>query len=59
MEIDDEVRELILEHASEEDLRNMAIRKGMTTLREDGIKKVQEGSTSVAEILRVIGTTSN
>ncbi len=58
MEVDDEIREIILERGSEEDLRNMAIRKGMTTLREDGIKKVQEGTTSVAEVLRVIGTAS-
>src|SRR4051795_5641556 len=47
MEVDDEIREIILERGSEEDLRNMAIRKGMTTLREDGIGKVQEGRTSV------------
>ena len=58
MEVDDEIREIILERGSEEDLRNMAISKGMTSLREDGIKKVQEGTTSVAEVLRVIGTAS-
>src|SRR3954453_15384760 len=59
MEIDDEMRTLILEKASEEDVRNAAIRKGMKTLREDGLSKVQQGTTSVAEVLRVIGTASS
>jgi type IV pilus assembly protein PilB len=59
MEIDDEMRTLILEKASEEDVRNTAIGKGMKTLREDGLAKVQHGTTSVAEVLRVIGTASS
>jgi len=58
MEIDDEIRELILEKAGDDPLRRAAIAKGMTTLREDGLTKVQQGLTSVAEILRVIGTAS-
>jgi type IV pilus assembly protein PilB len=58
MEVDDEMREMILSKASEEDMRNAAIAKGMSTLREDGLDKVKQGLSSVAEILRVIGTAS-
>src|SRR4051794_19679075 len=59
MEIDDEIRTLILEKGSEEEVRTRAIDKGMTTLREDALAKVQQGVTSVAEVLRVIGTASS
>jgi type IV pilus assembly protein PilB len=58
MEVDDEMREMILAKASEEDMRNAAIARGMRTLREDGLEKVKQGLSSVAEVLRVIGTAS-
>jgi type IV pilus assembly protein PilB len=58
MSVDDEIRELILAKGSEEDLRNAAIANGMTSLRDDGLTKVKQGLTSVAEVLRVIGTAS-
>jgi type IV pilus assembly protein PilB len=58
MVVDDETRELILEKGSEEDMRRAAVAKGMRTLREDGLEKVKRGVSSVAEVLRVIGTTS-
>src|SRR3954454_17439825 len=58
MVIDDDIRELILQKGSEEDMRKAAIAKGMRTLREDGLEKVKQGVSSVAEVLRVIGTTS-
>jgi type IV pilus assembly protein PilB len=58
MGVDDEIRELILAKGSEEDLRKAAIANGMTSLRDDGLDKVKQGLTSVAEVLRVIGTAS-
>jgi type IV pilus assembly protein PilB len=58
MEVDDEMREMILAKASEEDMRRAAIARGMRTLREDGLEKVKQGLSSVAEVLRVIGTAS-
>lgn len=50
--IDDKIRELIVKRASASVIRNAAQESGMKTLREDGIRKVTEGVTSVEEILR-------
>jgi type IV pilus assembly protein PilB len=55
MVMSDEIRNLILEKATEDDLRKVAIEQGMRTLREDGLAKVGQGVTSVPEVLRVLG----
>lgn len=51
--IDDEVRKLISQKATSEELENFARSKGMITMVEDGFIKVIQGLTSVEEILRV------
>jgi type IV pilus assembly protein PilB len=51
-----EIRSLILERASGDDIRAAARSGGMSTLREDGLKKLREGVTSAPEVLRVLGT---
>ena len=51
--IDDDVRKLILAHASTQEIRERAIELGMTTLRQDGWRKILEGVTTVEEIIRV------
>lgn len=51
--IGDEIRELILEGASSNEVKKAAIRLGMKTLRMSGLAKVKEGVTSVEEVLRV------
>ena len=51
--IDDEIRKLILAHASSQEIRERAIQLGMTTLRQDGWRKILEGVTTVEEIIRV------
>lgn len=53
MPIGDEVRELILEGASANEIKKAAIRLGMKTLRMSGLGKVKEGITSIEEVLRV------
>jgi type IV pilus assembly protein PilB len=53
MLLDDEIRKLILEGASGDELRRAAVRGGMKTLRMSGLTKVKEGVTSVEEVLRV------
>jgi type IV pilus assembly protein PilB len=55
MTITDELRRLILDKASADELRECARREGMRTLREDGLEKVRRGVTSVGEVLRVLG----
>jgi type IV pilus assembly protein PilB len=56
MLITDELRRMILEKASADELRESARRGGVRTLREDGLQKVREGVTSVSEVLRVVGS---
>jgi general secretion pathway protein E len=51
--VDDESRRLIHERASEADLREHARRGGMKGLREDGMRWVRSGDTSLEEVLRV------
>ena len=53
MAVDDRIREMIIENASIDDIRNYAISKGMKTLRDDGLEKVKNGVTSMEEVLRV------
>ncbi|MBI3996128.1 MAG: Flp pilus assembly complex ATPase component TadA [Candidatus Omnitrophica bacterium] len=48
----DTLRSLIIERASVSDLRARARAEGMRTLREDGIKKVLAGVTTVEEMIR-------
>ncbi len=52
MEIDDDVRELILVGASPIELRKKAIEKGMITLRQSGLIKIRDGITTMDEVLR-------
>ena len=51
--VDETVRQLILTKATSQTIRESARKKGMTTLREDGWKKVAKGITTVEEVLRV------
>ncbi|HEY3929389.1 MAG TPA: type IV-A pilus assembly ATPase PilB [Candidatus Koribacter sp.] len=52
MEIDDEIRELILVGASALELKKKAIEKGMITLRRSGLIKVSQGITTLEEVAR-------
>jgi len=52
MPITEAVRELILMGASASEVKNQAISEGMKTLRQSGLTKILDGTTSVAEILR-------
>jgi general secretion pathway protein E len=51
--MNESLRELILKHASADVIKAAAVNSGMRTLRDDGWLKVQEGTTTVAEVLRV------
>jgi type IV pilus assembly protein PilB len=53
MPVGSEIREMVLEGASADELKKTAIRLGMKTLRMSGLTKVKEGVTTVEEILRV------
>jgi type IV pilus assembly protein PilB len=52
MEIDDDIRELILVGASAVELKKKAIERGMITLRRSGLRKVMDGITTLEEVAR-------
>ena len=56
MKISPEIQAMALERRPAEEIRDVAVRQGMTRLRDDGLQKVRQGRTSMAEIARVIGT---
>jgi type IV pilus assembly protein PilB len=56
MKMSPEIQALALERSPSEAIRDVAVRQGMTRLRDDGLQKVRMGRTSMAEIARVIGT---
>jgi general secretion pathway protein E len=49
----DPLRSLIMRHATSTDLRAEAIKGGMTTMYEDGMRKAVAGVTTFEEVLRV------
>lgn len=58
LRIDHDMDALISRRAHLDELRKMAFDKGFVTLAEDGVRRVMEGHTSVAEVMRVIDLTS-
>ena len=53
MSVSEPIRTLILEHASIDDIVAVAVSEGMLRLRDDGMQKVREGLTSIAEVERI------
>jgi general secretion pathway protein E len=53
MELNDEMRRRIMNNEDAAALTQASRRNGMRNLREDGWKKVREGFTTVAEVMRV------
>jgi general secretion pathway protein E len=51
----EQLKKLIAGRADDAQLRQVAVREGMTTLREDAWRKVQAGLTTVEEAVRVTG----
>jgi type IV pilus assembly protein PilB len=54
LEIDEEIRKLIIKGGTSEDIKDLAKSKGMRTLYEAGILKVRKGITSLQEVARVL-----
>jgi general secretion pathway protein E len=53
MDLNDEIRQLIMRNADASILTQAARRNGMRNLREDGWMKIREGVTTVQEVMRV------
>ncbi len=54
-EIDAEMERLILKSPPISEVQELAVKRGMMTLLQDGIIKVLDGITSTEEVMRVIG----
>jgi type IV pilus assembly protein PilB len=54
MLVTEEIRRLIVERKTSDDIRRLAIEQGMITLRNDGFRKVINGITSIEEVIRVV-----
>ncbi|MCI0412775.1 Flp pilus assembly complex ATPase component TadA [bacterium] len=55
LEISSAIEKLILEKASEQEIRRQAIKDGMVTLKSEGLGKILESVTSIEEVLAVTG----
>ena len=53
--VDDEMQDFILTSPSSSAMQKLAIKKGMTTMKQDGLIKVLNGVTTMDEIKRVGG----
>jgi type IV pilus assembly protein PilB len=51
--LNEEMRSLVVAHATTDEIRKRAIAGGMRTLREGGLQRVKEGRTTIEEVLRV------
>src|SRR5688572_3984004 len=52
MQIDDDIRDLILAGGTAIDIKKRAIENGMITLRRSGLIKIKDGMTTVEEVVR-------
>jgi len=55
--VTDEVRELIVDRAPQDQMRKVAQHQGMRTLQEQAVQLVQAGTTTAAEVMRSIYVT--
>ena len=50
--ITEEIRQLVIDHAPPREVRDLAINKGLKTLREEAVRLVSEDITTMDEVLR-------
>jgi type IV pilus assembly protein PilB len=58
MTVSAEIRALALERRSADEILEMAVVQGMRRLKDDGLDKVKQGRTSIAEVARVVNATA-
>ncbi|RKG58652.1 type II secretion system protein GspE [Corallococcus sp. AB011P] len=51
--VDDDVRQLVLKNVDASTIKKSALAKGMTTLLDDGVRKIALGETTIAEVLSI------
>jgi type II secretory ATPase GspE/PulE/Tfp pilus assembly ATPase PilB-like protein len=51
--VSEEIKKLVNRRASADEIRKVALRGGMRTLRQDGLEKAKDGVTTLEEVMRV------
>jgi general secretion pathway protein E len=53
LRVTETIQSLLLRTSESNQIRQLAVQEGMRTLRQDGVRKVLAGETSIDEVLRV------
>ncbi|MFA6281448.1 MAG: GspE/PulE family protein [Candidatus Omnitrophota bacterium] len=53
LELDQDIKDLLVHNETEAKIREVAVKKGMKTLREKALRKLLEGTTTIEEVYRV------
>ena len=53
LKVNEEIKELIAEQKDSHEITKAAVKAGMKTLVEDGLNKVEQGETTIEEVVRV------
>ncbi len=51
--VDEEIKSMLIEKRSTEEIKKAALKKGMKTLRQDAVLKTLQGITTIDEVIRV------
>jgi len=54
IEVNTEIRDLIMNRGNSQQIKDAAVKNGMTTMLQNGLQKALEGQTSIEEVLRII-----
>lgn len=54
MEVNNDIRQLIMSRANAQEIKKAAMKNGMRTMVMDGLNKAKEGTVSLEEVLRII-----
>ncbi len=57
LQMNDEIDELILQHATIKEIRSQAFKSGYKTMADDGIARIIKGETTIEELGRVVDLT--
>ncbi len=50
--MDESIRNLIIQKSSAKEIKSQAMKRGMITMREDGVRKAEKGLTTIEEVLK-------
>jgi type II secretory ATPase GspE/PulE/Tfp pilus assembly ATPase PilB-like protein len=58
MDVTEEIQNLIVSHATSNEIQRKAVEQGMITMRQDGYLKALQGITTIEEVNRVAADTA-